>query len=174
MLYILCAPRHGRSSKKQRGTMQVISTLIEAHIFRHVGDDIEFLLLKRAPHEKYGGVWQMVTGAIDEGEKAYETALREIKEETGFTPQRFWTAPNVNSFYYPERDYINMIPVFAAQVEAGSEVVISDEHDDYKWVNKEEALKLLAWPGQRQSVKSIYEYFTVEENFLKFVEMKLG
>ncbi|MFA7229097.1 MAG: NUDIX domain-containing protein, partial [Melioribacteraceae bacterium] len=75
--------------------MNVKSSLIEAHIFRRNGVDIEFLLLKRSPGEKYPGLWQMVTGSVENGEKRYETALREIKEETGIVPIKFWIVSNV-------------------------------------------------------------------------------
>lgn len=152
---------------------KIITNLIEVHVFRETESGIEFLLLKRAETEIYPGLWQMVSGKIKNGEKAFEAALREIKEETNLVPLRFWTAPNINSFYYPEGDYISMLPVFAALVENNSKVKISKEHTDYKWVKAEEAKKLLAWLGQRNSVDIISEYFSKEISFLNFVEIKL-
>lgn len=154
--------------------MHLTTFLIEAHIFRQIDENqIEFLLLKRSDGEIYSGVWQMVTGSIDKNEKAYQTALREIKEETSLLPKQFWVVPNVNSFYEPKKDYICMVPVFAALVDLDAQVNISNEHSEYKWVNLEEAKKLLAWRGQRNSVDIIYEYFTKEKSFLNFVEIKL-
>lgn len=153
--------------------MKIVSTLVEVHVFRIGESDLQFLLLKRADNEKYPGLWQMITGATDENEKAFRTALREIKEETNLTPVKFWVLPNVNSFYSPEMDELCMIPVFAAMVNQSSQVTISHEHSDFKWVDKDEAKKLLAWPGQRKSVDIIYEYFTNQQSFLKFVEIKL-
>ena len=154
--------------------MKVTSFLIEAHIFRYKEDsrELEFLLLKRAAKEKYAGIWQMVTGKIDKNEKAYKTAVREIKEETGLVPKQFWVVPNVNSFYSHEGDVVCMVPVFAALVD-DSEVKISYEHEEYMWLNKDEAKKLLAWEGQRTSVETIHKYFTKEKSFLNFVEIKL-
>lgn len=153
--------------------MELISNMIEAHIFRQVKGKIEFLLLKRSETEIYPGIWQMVSGKIKSNEKAFETALREIKEETGLVPKKFWVAPNINSFYLPEKDYISFLPVFAALVEEDSKVIISNEHSEFKWVRKEEAKKNLAWEGQRKSVDIICEYFTNEISFLNFVEIKL-
>ena len=152
--------------------MNVTSSLVEAHVIREVGNEIEFLLLKRAANEKYPGVWQMVTGSI-ESETAYQTALREIKEESGLTPKKLWVVPNINSFYSPEKDVIVLIPVFSVLVNRNQNVIISEEHSEHKWVKKEEAIKLLAWPGQRKSVEIIYEYFTNQQSFLKFVEIHL-
>ncbi|MCZ7604287.1 MAG: NUDIX pyrophosphatase [Melioribacteraceae bacterium] len=154
--------------------MHLTTFLIEAHIFRQIDENqIEFLLLKRSDGEIYSGVWQMVTGSIDKNEKAYQTALREIKEETSLLPKQFWVVPNVNSFYEPKKDYICMVPVFAALVDLDCQVTISNEHSEYKWVSLDEAKKLLAWRGQRNSVEIIYEYFTKEKSFLNFVEIKL-
>jgi len=152
--------------------MNVTSNLIEAHVFRKIGNSLEFLLLKRADNEKYSGVWQMVTGAI-ENEIAYQTAIREIKEETGLSPIKFWVVPNINSFYSPEKNEIIMIPVFACLVDKNVEVKISVEHSDFKWADKDEAKKLLAWPGQRKSVDIICEYFINQQSFLRFVEIEL-
>ena len=153
--------------------MKINSQLIEAHIFRQVNANLEFLLLKRSENDIYPGLWQMVTGSVEQGENAYHAALREINEETGFKPHRFWIVPNVNSFYSHQDDSIYLIPVFAALVQDGGEVTISGEHSEYKWVTKDEAVKLLAWPGQRRSVETISEYYSSQWNFLTFVEISL-
>ena len=112
--------------------------MIEAHIFRKKKNGIEFLLLKRGEKEIYGGLWQMVSGKIRKGEKAYNAALREIKEETGLKPKRFWVTPNVNPFYSQEKNYISLIPVFAAEVEENSKIIICKEHTEFKWIKPEE------------------------------------
>lgn len=150
--------------------MNIISNMIEAHIFREVENGIEFLLLKRSEDQPYPGLWQMVTGKIKDDEKAYETALREIKEETGLVPLQLWVAPTVNSFYEPKNEFICLLPVFAARVDSPN-VKLSDEHTEYKWVKKNEAQKLLAWEGQRKAVKIIEDYFLNEKSFFYFVEI---
>ncbi len=147
--------------------------MIEAHIFRQTEEDLEFLLMKRAENEIYAGVWQMVTGAIMHGEKAFDAAFREINEETGIIPEKMWVVPFVNSFYSRRRDHICMVPVFAALVEEKSEVKLSDEHSEYQWVRKDDAIRLLAWQGQRNSVKTIHNYFTNEISFLNFEEISI-
>jgi len=153
--------------------MNIKSTLIEVHIFRKIEDGIEFLLMKRAPNEVYAGVWQMVTGSIENGEKAFETAIREIKEETNLIPNGFWIVPNINSFYSSVDDSITMVPVFVAEVEKNSDVILSSEHTEYLWCSKDEAKVLLAWPGQRKSVDIISEYFSENNSLLKLIEIKL-
>lgn len=46
----------------------------------------ETLLIERAD---YPGFWQSVTGSQDEGETFAETAVRELREETGFDAAQF-------------------------------------------------------------------------------------
>lgn len=151
----------------------VQSNMVEAHIFRIKNGRIEFLLLKRSETEIYPRLWQMVSGTIHKGENAYQTALREIKEETNLSPVQFWVVPNINSFYSPEKNYISLLPVFAAKVKSNAKVEISNEHSDYRWVTKNSAKKLLAWDGQRKSVDIISDYFTNQKSTLNFVEIKM-
>lgn len=153
--------------------LQVQSNMIEAHIFRVKNGIMEFLLLKRSNTEIYPGLWQMVSGTIHSGEKAYETALREIKEETNLFPLQFWVVPNINAFYSPEKNYISLLAVFAAKVKNNANVIISQEHSEFKWVSKNQAQKMLAWDGQRKSVDLISEYFTKERSTLNFTEIKV-
>jgi len=153
--------------------LQIISNMIEAHIFRIKKNKIEFLLLKRSENEIYPGLWQMVSGSIHNSETAYQTALREIMEETKLRPTKMWIVPNINSFYSPEKNYISVLPVFAAQVKFNSKVILSDEHTKFVWVTKEKAKKMLAWVGQKKSVEIIADYFIKKKSFLKFVEIKM-
>lgn len=154
--------------------MKVLSYMIEAHIFRQTGDKIEFLLLKRSEMEVYPGIWQMVTGSSDQSERAYLTAIREIKEETGILPKQVWVVPYINSFYSYKRNHICMVPVFAARADAQANVRISHEHSDYKWVSRDEAIDMLAWSGQRNSVNIIYDYLTTRNSSLIFEEINLS
>ncbi|MFZ1519922.1 MAG: NUDIX pyrophosphatase [Ignavibacteriaceae bacterium] len=153
--------------------MNIISDLIEAHIFREKNGELEFLLLKRSPDQYYPNLWQMVSGKIKENETAYNAALREIKEETDLVPEKFWVAPTVNSFYTPDKDYICLLPVFAAKVSINSEIIISKEHTEFKWLSPEEAKNILAWDGQRKSVDVIVDYVLNRNSFLNFIEINL-
>lgn len=154
--------------------MKILTNYIEAHIIREFENNLDFLLLKRASHQWFPNLWQMVSGKIKEGEKAYECALREIKEEAGIKPEKIWVLPNINSFYLIEDESINLVPVFVAKVDFNSVIKISSEHSEFKWVNGKEAKELLSWPGQRKSVEIIEECFDFsKKSFLHLVEIKL-
>jgi len=152
--------------------MEIISGYVEVHIFRRDNDSLKYLLLKRGEDEIYPGLWQMVTGKIKKGEKAYEAALREMKEETGLVPLRFWTAPRVNQFYQAERDAVFIVPVFAAEVST-EEVRICREHSEFKWVNPHQAHELFPWEEQKAAVDIITGYVLKMPGYLNLVEIKL-
>lgn len=138
---------------------KIASRIVEICVFRFRRDKPEYLLLKRSPEEDlYPGLWQLVTGTMHDGERAADTALRELKEETGLQPVLFWVVPFVNTFYDHEYDAVNLSPMFAAQVDAVSEPVLSNEHRAYAWVGHAEARERLVWPGQRQGLDVAHEY----------------
>ncbi len=153
--------------------MEIKTRMVEAHLVAIEKGEIEFLLIKRAEKEIYPNIWQMVTGKIEEGETAYQAALREIKEETGLEVKEMWTVPNVNSFYSPNDDSIIFIPVFLALVNK-KEVKLSEEHSDFKWVDSEKAIELLPWPGQKNSVRIIKEFLDGNKKYSEFLRIKLN
>ena len=137
----------------------VACKIIEVCIFRYERNLPRYLLLHRAKNEKlYPGIWQFVTGSVENGEKGVEAALRELKEETSMKLKGFWVVPFVNSFYDPDWDAVNVSPVFAAEVEPGDDPTLSAEHDEFAWVPYGEALKKLVWPGQREGMRIVQEF----------------
>lgn len=153
--------------------LEINSNLIEAHIVREANNKVEFLLLRRSSNQKYPNIWQMVTGKIKDNEKAYSTAIREINEETNISVENLYVVPNVNSFYNSDDDSVNMIPVFVTIVDKNVNVILSDEHQEYKWLCKKEANDLLAWPGQEQSVNIIHDYLSKRKESLNFIEISI-
>ncbi|MBI1932350.1 MAG: NUDIX domain-containing protein [Ignavibacteriales bacterium] len=152
--------------------MKVVTSLIEAHIVRIIDKKVEFLLLKRSPEKKYPNIWQMVTGKIKANEKAYETAIREIKEETNLDIDELFIVPNINNFYNEIEDSITQIPVFVATVKDETKFKLSNEHVKFKWVSYKKSQKMLAWPGQKKSEKIIKDYFEKKYETLNFIKVK--
>ncbi|MEC8914977.1 MAG: NUDIX domain-containing protein, partial [Candidatus Neomarinimicrobiota bacterium] len=64
----------------------ILVRVIDAYVFRRTEEGLRFLLLKRAQNKKYEHFWQGVAGKIEKDETAWEAAVRELKEETGFAP----------------------------------------------------------------------------------------
>ena len=146
--------------------------VIDAYVYRQTQEGIKFLLLKRAKTKIYEHLWQGVAGKIEEGETAVETAIRELMEETGFKPFRMLTAAHVSKCHEAKWDRINLVPVFGIEVKK-SEVSISKEHCDFKWVDFELASKTLVWQGQKEGILSVHNMLISDDDRMRWSEVEL-
>jgi 8-oxo-dGTP pyrophosphatase MutT (NUDIX family) len=152
----------------------IICSIIEVCIFSFENKEPRYLMLRRSLTEKiYPDAWQIVTGSIEAGETAVQGALRELKEETGYHPQKFWIVPHVNTFYTVRNDAINHTVVFAAQVPPGSDPVLSDEHYQFGWYPFSDAKALCVWPGQITALEIVHEYIVSGKKAAGFSEIPL-
>ncbi|HIG75692.1 MAG TPA: NUDIX pyrophosphatase [Bacteroidetes bacterium] len=125
--------------------------VVDVYPYREATSGRQFLVLHRAEGHAYAGAWRMVGGKIDPGETAWAAALRELREETGMVPRRFWSLPSVNTFYDWSRDIVALAPAFAAEVQGG--VTLCAEHDAYEWLPPAEAASRLGWPEQQRLLR---------------------
>ena len=125
--------------------------VVDCYVYFQKAKEVEFLLLKRNKNKLYEHLWQGVAGKIEKDEKAWETAVRELKEETGLAPKKMFVADHVSRFYEKHKDRMNLVPVFGIEVDS-KDVTLSDEHIDYKWLDFEEAFDTLIWNGQKLSL----------------------
>ena len=63
---------------------EVKFSTIQLHPFILQENVVKYIILQRHHNSKYyPNMWQVVTGKINPNEKAYQAAVRELKEETG-------------------------------------------------------------------------------------------
>ncbi|WP_081162443.1 NUDIX hydrolase [Ensifer aridi] len=122
-------------------------------LLRVVDGQPEVLLLRR--NHTLVGEWCQVAGAIEDGEKAWEAALREVKEETGLACNRWYSADICEQFYEADCDAITLLPVFVGFVDSQAIVVINHEHSESRWVSFEEALTMVPFAGQRHVLRHV-------------------
>ncbi len=84
------------------------------------------------------GVWDLPGGHVSAGEDFDEALLREIREEIGEVKTDAWILADRMALEYPERKILHL--GFVSRYLSG-EIVLSSEHEDYRWMTLEEIEK---------------------------------
>jgi 8-oxo-dGTP pyrophosphatase MutT (NUDIX family) len=137
--------------------------LVDCWVFRVIRSardvpSIEILLLRRAPDRILPGLWQCVSGSLEDDDRVAIGALRELHEETGFGPDEiegFYDLDLVNQFHEPSYDAVVTAAVFAVRVSSRSDPKLSHEHDAARWLAVDEAYTDVVWPGYRTAIERI-------------------
>lgn len=132
--------------------------------FRARADCLEFALFRR----RDAGYWQGVAGGGEMGETPLATARRECLEEANipesaryFRLDTEWSVPV--SFiadhareHWPRGLYV--IPAYSFAVDATAhEIVISEEHTEYAWLEYDSAHELLHWHNDKTALRELSE-----------------
>lgn len=132
------------------------STIVEVAVYRPGKGGREYLVLQRSKNEKlYPGLWQIVSGTIAPHETAVQAARREVLEETGLRPVRWWTVPGVNAFYSAAGDVVYLCPMFVAEASPTDVVTLSREHQSWRWLGRDAAQRSLVWPASRNLLDQV-------------------
>ena len=86
-----------------------------------------------------------------------------MREETGLSPLRLYSADICEQFYEPHRDAITLVPVFVAFVDYDVAIVLNPEHSGYKWVSPDWAEDMVAFGGQRRVLRQVKQEFVVRD-----------
>ena len=139
-----------------------VSTLVLVHT-----PDLRVLLLERAD---YPGFWQSVTGSQEPGETLGETAVRELREETGIDAGAFggvvdWQQQNVYEIFprwrhrYPAGTTHNTEHVFSLLVPEPIDISLAPkEHLAHVWLPWAEAApRCFSW-SNRQAIEKLPQH----------------
>ncbi|TAN84515.1 MAG: dihydroneopterin triphosphate diphosphatase, partial [Gallionella sp.] len=134
---------------------QPVSVLVVIHTA-----NLDVLLLERAD---YPGYWQSVTGSCETGETLVETAIREVREETGLDAGQYaltdWKTQNIYEIYpqwryrYPPGITHNTEHVFGLQLPQPAAVEPAPrEHLGFRWLAWQDAAEKVFSPSNRAAI----------------------
>ncbi|MFI5422364.1 MAG: bis(5'-nucleosyl)-tetraphosphatase [Nitrososphaerales archaeon] len=107
----------------------------------------EYLLLHHT-----SGHWDFPKGNIELGEDGFQTARREIYEETGINDIEFVKGFISNVEYYYRRidKLVHKRVIFYIAKTNTREVILSSEHDGYAWMEYDPAINQLTYKNAKQ------------------------
>ncbi|VWL84809.1 NUDIX hydrolase [Oceanivirga miroungae] len=120
-------------------------------VYLEKNDEVLMLLRNKKKNDINEGKYIGVGGKIEKTETPYEGAIREVKEETGYT---------VNSLEYrgllsfiSNNDDIQYIFIFTSSDFSGNEIVCNE--GTLEWVKKDKIMSLNIWEGDRYFLEKI-------------------
>ncbi len=120
-------------------------------IYRKTREGLKFLLLYHG-----GGYWNFPKGKIEAEEKSFQTAIREIREETGLgrNDLKFgsYFRTSEKFTFWRKKEKVFKIVIFYLAEDLRSQIKISPEHDGYAWFSYKEAMKILSKYKDSQKV----------------------
>ena len=126
-------------------------------LFRNDLDKNEFLLLNYPQ-----GHWDFVKGKIEQNETSHETALRETKEETGITNIEFVDGFEESveyDFRFKKEDIHKKVIFFLAKTNEKN-IKLSHEHNDYLWLEYNDALKKTTFENAKNVLTKANEFLS--------------
>ena len=103
-------------------------------------DNDLYLVVKRNENDDlYPGAWEFPGGHLEDNENIFEGLKRELKEEIGYD---LVSKPIITNYSDSIKNSIHKIELdFIINVNKDNiNVILSDEHSDYKWVTKDSDL----------------------------------
>jgi 8-oxo-dGTP pyrophosphatase MutT (NUDIX family) len=114
------------------------------------------------PRRHGPAVWALPKGHIDEGERGEETALREVREETGAHGRSLGKLGDVRYWFNWEGERIfKVVSFFLVRYEGGrlGDLAPAFRHEvaEVRWLPLEEAPRLLAYGGEKEMARKALE-----------------
>ena len=124
-----------------------------AVVYREGENGLEILLIQH----KNGGHWAFPKGHVEKKETESETALREIKEETGLKVS-LDTGFREMVTYSPKPNVMKDVIYFSAKAKKDKVKAQPEEVLEIGWKSPEEALALVTYATDREVLQSFLDY----------------
>eukprot|EP00741_Cyanophora_paradoxa_P016842 tig00020943_g16266.t1 len=115
---------------------------------RRIDGELRVLVIK----QKKGPIWSFPKGHPDDGETQWQTATRELFEETGLIPGDVLLPHTFTTAYHVVKRgerYIKTVVYYVALVPEGDVVLQPEEILDHRWARFDEALATVSHPEEK-------------------------
>lgn len=98
-----------------------------------------------------------MSGGVKEGENEIAALKRELKEETGISEYR--KIINLRYSYSFCLPHLGELAenVYAVEMRPDTEIILSPEHTEYRWVGFEEAISLIKYETNKEGFRKIWK-----------------
>ncbi len=137
---------------------------VHVYLFRKTNNGYEYAIFQRSDLTV---CWQGICGGLEDNESVIEGARREIYEEAGITTP-FPLYKLETTSYLPDiiiakserehwSDGIVVIPMYYLAMEYDGEIILSDEHLQYKWMSYKDAREIIYFDDQKTALYELNE-----------------
>ncbi|XP_030832796.1 bis(5'-nucleosyl)-tetraphosphatase [asymmetrical] [Strongylocentrotus purpuratus] len=125
-------------------------------IFRRLQIGIEYLLLQTSYGKHH---WTPPKGHLDPGEDYRIAALRETEEEAGYTSDQLTVTDFKSTLNYVVRNRPKEVVYWLAELkDPNAGVKLSNEHQDFKWCDLEEAIRLSGYSDMEKVLRDAHKH----------------
>ena len=136
-------------------------------VYKKEDGQILWLVCKHSGYHK----WVLPKGLIDEGEKAEETAVREVEEECGIKTKIIAKIPEPEKYIYTMNGVkiFKMVFYFLMEYISGDIKNHDFEMEEVGWFKFEEAAEKLNWHGAKKVLEKARQLLEDKEKQLKLI-----
>lgn len=127
-------------------------------IFRVVNGNFEVALISR------GRVWCLPKGIIEEGETPAETALREVREETGLEGEIVEKIGEISYHFSRGKSYLKNVHFFLLRYVRGSITAHDSEAEKVSWFPLSRANEILTYVNEKRILRKAESLLSEESS----------
>jgi ADP-ribose pyrophosphatase YjhB (NUDIX family) len=128
-------------------------------VVRSADDGISVAMV-RTRNLKGESVWTLPKGTPDDEETPEETALREVREETGLEVRILQPLDSITYWFVSTKDrarYRKTVRLYLMEATGGDTSQHDHEIDEVEWVPISQAVKRASYPSDRKLLSSVAE-----------------
>lgn len=130
-----------------------------------IKDEMILILRRSLNDDVYPGLWELPSGKKEPLESVWDSVVREVKEETGIDVTALDVVSTFN-FEVDKPDEIRDVTqiVFLVEPTVSISVTISNEHDEFKWIKKDEMKNYNLSKETQTAIEKAFLYLTTYKN----------